>query len=187
MHPSQNTLIIYGPPFCYAVALLTPSPSHALTNPSCLSGSLQSQIILQHYRRILAQWPTDLLRPSVSFQAAIQHRISTRLMTPSTSPPPRPQDNIKVNEAQVTIPTLSATTSIKATTTTRNDDIKNAAPPSIFDEKAELEQINVLYSLLENRYSKKVCLPICPFCPGSSFPKALVALLETLICHVRSG
>lgn len=25
-----------------------------------------------------------------------------------------------------------------------------------FEEKAELEQINVLYSLLENRYSKKV-------------------------------
>lgn len=25
-----------------------------------------------------------------------------------------------------------------------------------FEEKAELEQVNVLYSLLENRYSKKV-------------------------------
>lgn len=30
-------------------------------------------------------------------------------------------------------------------------------PPALkFDEKAELEQVNVLYSFLENRYAKKV-------------------------------
>lgn len=39
------------------------------------------------------------------------------------------------NQAQATIPT-----------------------PVKFDEKAELEQVNVLYSFLENRYTKKVLL-----------------------------
>ncbi len=51
--------------------------------------------------------------------------------------PPKvaPQDNVVANEALVTIPT-----------------------PVVFDEKAELEQVNVLYSFLENRYTKKVLL-----------------------------
>ncbi len=34
------------------------------------------------------------------------------------------------------------------------------APAVAVDEKAELEQVNVLYSLLENRYSRKV--PVSP-------------------------
>ena len=49
---------------------------------------------------------------------------------PSTT---RPQDNVVANGALATVP---------------------AAPR--LDEKAELEQVNVLYSFLENRYDKKV-------------------------------
>ena len=87
------------------------------------------QIVYKHYQRILAQWPVDRLRPDVSFQQKIQNRIDNRLK-PSTTPP---QDNVVSNEAQATVPT-----------------------PKPFDEKGELEQVNVLYSLLENRYTKKV-------------------------------
>lgn len=89
------------------------------------------QILYKHYQRIIAQWPVDLLRPEVSFQKTIQRRIDTHLK-PSTTPP---QDNVVSNEALATVPT-----------------------PVPFDEKGELEQVNVLYSFLENRYTKKVCL-----------------------------
>ena len=44
-----------------------------------------------------------------------------------------PQDNVVSNEAQASVPT-----------------------PVAFDERRELEQVNVLYSFLENRYTKKV-------------------------------
>lgn len=87
------------------------------------------QIIYKHYQRILTQWPVDRLRPEVSFQKIIQRRIDTQLK-PSTIPP---QDNVVSNQAQATVPS-----------------------PVPFDEQGQLEQVNVLYSLLENRYKKKV-------------------------------
>lgn len=51
--------------------------------------------------------------------------------------PTRPQDNVVANGAVATVP---------------------AAPK--FDEIAELEQANVLYSFIENRYTKKVRVEI---------------------------
>ena len=87
------------------------------------------QIIYKHYQRILTQWPVDRLRPEVSFQKIIQRRIDTQLK-PSTT---QPQDNVVSNQAQATIPS-----------------------PVPFDEQGQLEQVNVLYSFLENRYQKKV-------------------------------
>ncbi|KAL9125873.1 MAG: hypothetical protein Q9217_004986 [Psora testacea] len=87
------------------------------------------QIIYRHYQRILTSWPVDLLRPEVSLQKAIQRRADMRLK-PSITPP---QQNVVPNEAQAATP---------------------IAKP--FDEKGELEQVNVLYSFLENRYTKKV-------------------------------
>ena len=87
------------------------------------------QIITKHYQRILASWPIDRLRPEVSFQRAIQWRIDTRLGASSATP----QDSITSNDAQVTVASAKA-----------------------FDEKGELEQVNALYSFIENRYTKKV-------------------------------
>ena len=87
--------------------------------------------MLKHYQRILTSWPVDKLRPEVSFQKALQRRIDTRLK--ETDSARSLQNNIVANEAQVTVPT-----------------------PKPFDEKGELEQVNALYSLLENRYTKKV-------------------------------
>ena len=88
------------------------------------------QVVSKHYQRVLAQWPVDVLRPHASFQEAMRKRIARRL-DPS---PVKPEENVVANEAQATIPTSPK-----------------------FDEKSELEQVNVLYSFLDNRYSQKVC------------------------------
>ena len=88
------------------------------------------QIIYKHYQRILTQWPVDLLRPNVAFKDIIQKRVDARLKDSSTS---TSVNNLPANHAQVT-----------------------GIRPAAFDEKGELEQINVLYSFLENRYAKKV-------------------------------
>lgn len=61
----------------------------------------------------------------------MRQRIENHFNPPKVAP----QDNLVANQAQATIPT-----------------------PVKFDEKAELEQVNVLYSFLENRYTKKVLL-----------------------------
>lgn len=90
-----------------------------------------------HYQRIQTQWPHDLLRPSVSFQSALTRRIDTRL-EPSRSPPATdPGENVVANGALATIPPK-----------------KEAS----WDEGGELEQVNVLYSFLEDRYMKRVCM-----------------------------
>ena len=91
----------------------------------------------KHYARILAQWPVDHLRPNLSFQQFIQGRVDKRLKPASPQP----------TSSTSTGPAAGAAGGV-------------ATPPTKFDEQAELEQINVLYSFLENRYSKKVAL--CP-------------------------
>ena len=96
-----------------------------------LSDLSERKIVLKHYQRILTSWPVDKLRPEVSFQKALQRRIDLRLE--ESSPTKLPQDNIVSNGAQVSVPT-----------------------PKPFDEKGELGQVNALYTLLENRYTKKV-------------------------------
>ena len=88
------------------------------------------QILFKHYQRILNCWPVDSLRPEVSFQKVLQRKADETLNPSSVKPS---QDNIVANEAKATIPTAKS-----------------------FDEKGELDQVNVLYSFLENRYAKKV-------------------------------
>jgi cytochrome b pre-mRNA-processing protein 6 len=65
------------------------------------------QKIAQHYTALLALWPKDPLRPTVSFRKVLEHRASL-------------------------------------------------AKAGTANEKAELGQINAAYSLLDNRYSKRV-------------------------------
>lgn len=59
----------------------------------------------------------------------MRRRIDKRFKPSSV----QPEDLVASNDAQAAIPTSAK-----------------------FDEKAELEQVNVLYSFLENRYAKKV-------------------------------
>ncbi|MCJ1421117.1 hypothetical protein MMC32_007479 [Xylographa parallela] len=89
---------------------------------------MSKSVVYKHYQRALARWPKDILRPDVSFQNAMQQRIDRRT-TPSTE---HREAKVIANGALTTVPT-----------------------PARFDEKAEMEQVNVLYSFLENRYTKK--------------------------------
>ena len=71
----------------------------------------------------------DLLRPEISFQNVMQRRIDKWYKSDDAERQPKATDN----EAPAV-----------------------ASPVAKFDERAELEQVNVLYSFIENRYSKKV-------------------------------
>ena len=87
------------------------------------------QLVNRHYERILAQWPVDALRPNVSFEKAMRRRIARRLEPANATP----EINVVAKEAQASVPVATK-----------------------FNEQAELEQVNALYSFLENRYSQKV-------------------------------
>ncbi|MCJ1295115.1 hypothetical protein MMC34_006676 [Xylographa carneopallida] len=89
---------------------------------------MSKSVVYKHYQRALAQWPKDILRPDVSFQTAMQRRIDRRIASSTENS----QAKVIANDALTTVPT-----------------------PARFDEKAEMEQANVLYSFLENRYTKK--------------------------------
>ena len=78
---------------------------------------------------MLARWPVDVLRPEVSFQKAMQSRNEKRFFPLEQ----RSETKVVSNAALATVPMLV-----------------------MVDEKAELGQVNVLYSFLENRYSQKV-------------------------------
>ncbi|MCJ1470869.1 hypothetical protein MMC07_009516 [Pseudocyphellaria aurata] len=93
---------------------------------------MAKSIVYKHYQRVLTQWPVDILRPNVCFQDVMKRRIDKRLLPSSSTASRQPQDRVVANEALAT-----------------------PVPDQPFDEKGELEQVNVLYSLLENRYSKK--------------------------------
>ncbi|KAI9778374.1 MAG: hypothetical protein M1816_004132 [Peltula sp. TS41687] len=85
----------------------------------------------KHYLRALSQWPKDLLRPEASFQAAMRRRLDRRIK-PSQQQQQLQQDGKKSTGRAVLLD---------------------------LNEKTELEQVNALYSLLEDRYKQKVCMP----------------------------
>ncbi|OCK73681.1 hypothetical protein K432DRAFT_364557 [Lepidopterella palustris CBS 459.81] len=94
--------------------------------------------IAKHYARLISLWPKDALRPTVSFQSTLQYRASQFSPAPTTATSSSP--NASSNPSPSPSP----------------------APASLSkpDPKAELLNINALYSLLENRYSKRY--PISP-------------------------
>ena len=92
---------------------------------------LELQIAARHWSRILRRWPKDRMRPDwVAVQTVMQKRLDTRL-NPSSP---------------------SATTSEQAAV-----DVKQ--PKKVWDEAKEMQQVNSLYSLLENRYMNENPLP----------------------------
>ncbi|KAL8762029.1 MAG: hypothetical protein Q9184_001921 [Pyrenodesmia sp. 2 TL-2023] len=86
-------------------------------------------IVYRHYQRALAQWPVDVLRPQVSFQDVMRRRIDKQFGPSKT-------ENSAYDPTKESQDTL-------------------ATPLKPRNEAEELEQVNVLYSFLENRYSKK--------------------------------
>jgi cytochrome b pre-mRNA-processing protein 6 len=86
---------------------------------------------VRHYARLIALWPKDLLRPEQQFTKAIEFRGAIYGMERS-----QPESAKSSKNSQVT------------------------PLPKPLDPKAELAKVNALYTLLENRYSKKY--PISP-------------------------
>ncbi|KAI9728394.1 MAG: hypothetical protein M1828_003794 [Chrysothrix sp. TS-e1954] len=84
---------------------------------------MTTSTLSKHYHRILRLWPQDALRP-ISFQDATKRHLDSHILRRTV----KPTENFEVpNAAQVT-------------------------PPPPLDEAREIEQLNALYSLLENRY-----------------------------------
>lgn len=103
-----------------------------------LTPSLQT--VAKHYTRILSLWPKDLLRPNASFARTIERRATPYGVKP-VSPP--------LQDSETTVPPPPPAP------------VKSSPP-------AELPQINALYSLLENRYSKKYPVSPAVFKPSSN-------------------
>ncbi|KAI4226713.1 MAG: hypothetical protein L6R36_002968 [Xanthoria steineri] len=86
-------------------------------------------VAYRHFQKVLAQWPLDILRPQLSFQDVMRRRIDKQL-GPSTA------DETTYDPAKESKDTL----------------VTHLKP---YDEQAQLQQVNVLYSFMENRYAKR--------------------------------
>ncbi|KZF24553.1 hypothetical protein L228DRAFT_245517 [Xylona heveae TC161] len=113
---------------------------------------MSNPIAYRHYLRILRRWPKDLLRPEVTFQNAMRKRLEQRFGPSAVAA--NPQD--KAAEKSIT--------------------------PSQLNETAELAQVNALYSLLENRYSKKY-----PTSPSLMRPASNPGYYEDLIAELEAA
>ncbi|KAF1843817.1 uncharacterized protein K460DRAFT_408139 [Cucurbitaria berberidis CBS 394.84] len=89
----------------------------------------------KQYTRLLSLWPKDALRPNLPFTRAIEHRAAPYGVQPLT---PVPHVDAK--------PTPSTPPHPKP---------KPSAQPN---PQLEQAQLNALYSLLEDRYTKKYAL-----------------------------
>jgi cytochrome b pre-mRNA-processing protein 6 len=98
----------------------------------------------KHYTRLLALWPKDALRPNIPFTRTIEAHGRPFGVKPL---PRDPSDKSAIATAQS--PSTSTLT----------------PPPNAQREQA---QINALYSLLENRYSKKYVLSPGVLAPASA-------------------
>ncbi|KAH9879807.1 hypothetical protein J1614_001831 [Plenodomus biglobosus] len=95
--------------------------------------------IAKQYTRLLTLWPKDALRPNLPFTRAIEHHGSPFGVKPLPSSTSTSNSNSTSTSKSTSNPPTPAT----PTTTT---------PPAPSHEQP---QINALFSLLENRYSKK--------------------------------
>jgi cytochrome b pre-mRNA-processing protein 6 len=98
--------------------------------------------IAKQYTRLLALWPKDALRPHLPFTRAIEYRASPYGVKPVEPSPEAP----KAKSAPAAVP----------------------APASPRNPQLEQAQVNALFSLLENRYSKKYPLSPAVFKPASA-------------------
>src|SRR5262245_56799044 len=110
--------------------------------------------ITRHYTRILSLWPKDALRPNLPFTRAIEHHALPYGVKP-LSPSPA---------------------SAKSTTS------PHAHVPSPSNPQTELANINALYSLLENRYSKAH-----PISPGVLKPTSNLEHYDRLMEEIEAA
>ncbi|KAF2641520.1 hypothetical protein P280DRAFT_517717 [Massarina eburnea CBS 473.64] len=103
---------------------------------------MSTSTVANHYTRILSLWPQDALRPNSPFTRTIEKRG-----LPFGVQPLPPSDPSVSKEK----PSIAAA--------------KPSSPPS---PQSEAPQINALYTLLEDRYSKKYPLSPAVFRPTSN-------------------
>ncbi|KAH7369873.1 hypothetical protein BKA65DRAFT_487188 [Rhexocercosporidium sp. MPI-PUGE-AT-0058] len=117
---------------------------------------MSKSIAYKHYTRALSRWPVDNLRPDCQFPQVMRKRFEQRF-SPASS------------QSQKSTPAAA-----------------QAVASSPVDEKLELEQANVLYSLLENRYSRKYPLKGSLMSPKSN-PNHYTNLIRELEEAPRSS
>jgi cytochrome b pre-mRNA-processing protein 6 len=110
--------------------------------------------IAKQYTRLLTLWPKDALRPNLPFTRAIEHRGLPYGVKPLES-------NTEASNSQAT-PTPAP------------------APASPQNPQLEQAQVNALFSLLENRYSKKYALS-----PGVLKPTSAPEHYDRLMAEIE--
>ncbi|KAF2751839.1 hypothetical protein M011DRAFT_463334 [Sporormia fimetaria CBS 119925] len=115
------------------------------------AASNTSQTIVRHYTRLLQLWPKDALRPNQPFTKAIEHRALPYGVKPLSESPAA----ISKNSEQ------------------------NTAPAVQLDSKVELDNIRALYSLLDNKFSKKYPITQAVLKPTSN-PKHYDRLMQEI-------
>ncbi|KAF2827498.1 hypothetical protein CC86DRAFT_369609 [Ophiobolus disseminans] len=114
---------------------------------------MSAKTILNHYTRLLTLWPRDLLRPNLPFTRTIEHHGAPFGLKPLER---SPQETAPKNATPVPAPT---------------------SPPN---PAAEQAQVNALFSLLENRYSKKY-----PFSEGVLKPASAPEHYKRLMAEIE--
>ncbi|ORY09731.1 hypothetical protein BCR34DRAFT_454189, partial [Clohesyomyces aquaticus] len=121
--------------------------------------------ISKHYARLISLWPADPLRSTSPFTKTLSARAA-QLSKPTSSPSnptPAKSSPVKSSGNKSSAPT-SAT----------------SQPP--FSAKSELININAVYSLLENRYSKRY-----PVSPGLLKPISNPEYYDKLMQELRDA
>ncbi|EER23339.1 hypothetical protein D8B26_001438 [Coccidioides posadasii str. Silveira] len=96
--------------------------------------------ITKHIQRLLTRWPTDAIRPSsVSVQTYLQSRLT----------PPAPETQSTSRWSQLFHKSSPPSQPSTATSSTQSSE----------EPLLSSQNVNALYSLLENRYQKKYPLP----------------------------
>ncbi|KAF2200981.1 hypothetical protein GQ43DRAFT_463544 [Delitschia confertaspora ATCC 74209] len=130
--------------------------------------------IAKHYTRLLSLWPKDPLRPNLPFTSALEHRIKQFEQNPVTASTSIPSSTSPSAKSSSPASKTSTSKSTKAATTPK------APTPIQSPAQSELLNVNALYSLVENRYSKRY-----PTSPGLLRPTSNPEYYETLMAEIE--
>ncbi|KAF2175064.1 hypothetical protein K469DRAFT_684766 [Zopfia rhizophila CBS 207.26] len=128
---------------------------------------MSSTTVARHYARLLSLWPKDPLRPTLPFTKTLERRAAR--FAPASEASSTQDDKAKAPKANV-----------KAAPQENGARSSSVTASSMSDPKAELVNINAVYSLLENRYSKRY-----PTSPGLLRPASNPEHYEKLMEEIK--
>ncbi|KAH9862304.1 hypothetical protein IAQ61_010507 [Plenodomus lingam] len=117
------------------------------------------QTIAHNYTRLLTLWPKDALRPTQPFTTAILHRASRYGVSP---------------------PSSSSTPSTPPSSSSSPPKPSSTSPSAPATPTHEHPHLNALFSLLENRYTRKY-----PLSPGVLKPVSAPLHYENLMREIE--